>query len=161
ACRFRSTLRAFRHLPRDRTGAAPSEPLVNNGHKPIGRPLLCANCPATPCGSDQVAASLVVAFTTAGRLTNNLLPREGDMRIKAGFYLATATIPLVLGLAGPATQLCAQTPMSVAIDSNSIGGVVTSPNGPEAGVWVIAETRNLPTRFARIVVTDDQGRYVL
>ena len=31
------------------------------------------------------------------------------------------------------------------------------PNGPEAGVWVIAETTDLPTRFARIVVTDDRG----
>ena len=35
------------------------------------------------------------------------------------------------------------------------------PNGPEAGVWVIAETTDLPTRFARIVVTDDQGRYLV
>jgi hypothetical protein len=40
-------------------------------------------------------------------------------------------------------------------------GVVTGPNGPEAGVWVIAETGELPTRFAKIVVTDDRGRYVL
>ena len=39
--------------------------------------------------------------------------------------------------------------------------MVTGPNGPEAGVWVIAETGDLPTRFAKIVVTDDQGRYVL
>ena len=42
-----------------------------------------------------------------------------------------------------------------------IAGVVTGPAGPEAGVWVIAETRDLPTRFAKMVVTDDQGRYVL
>ena len=35
------------------------------------------------------------------------------------------------------------------------------PNGPEAGVWVIAETTDLPTKFAKIVVTDDQGRYLL
>ena len=35
------------------------------------------------------------------------------------------------------------------------------PNGPEAGVWVIAETRDLPVRFIKIVVTDDQGRYVV
>jgi hypothetical protein len=49
----------------------------------------------------------------------------------------------------------------VAIDPDDIGGVVTSSNGPEAGVWVIAETRDLPTTFTRIVVTDDQGRYVL
>jgi hypothetical protein len=50
---------------------------------------------------------------------------------------------------------------TVAIDADDIGGVVTGPNGPEAGVWVIAETTDLPTRFARMVVTDDQGRYVV
>ena len=50
---------------------------------------------------------------------------------------------------------------AIAIDADDIGGVVTGPNGPEAGVWVIAETRELPTRFIRIVVTDDQGRYVV
>src|SRR5215510_1464422 len=49
----------------------------------------------------------------------------------------------------------------VAIDPDDIGGVVTSSKGPEAGVWVIAETTETPTKFARIVVTDDQGRYVL
>ena len=47
------------------------------------------------------------------------------------------------------------------IDNDDIGGVVTSAKGPEAGVWVIAETTDLPTRFARMVVTDDGGRYVL
>src|ERR1700712_1577384 len=45
--------------------------------------------------------------------------------------------------------------------SDYITGTVTGPNGPEAGVWVIAETKDLPTRFARMVVTDDQGRYVV
>jgi hypothetical protein len=50
---------------------------------------------------------------------------------------------------------------AVRIDADDIGGIVAGPNGPEAGVWVIAETRELPTRFARIVVTDDQGRYVV
>ena len=49
----------------------------------------------------------------------------------------------------------------IAIDKDDIGGVVTSSKGPEAGVWVVAETRDLPTRFIRIVVTDDRGRYVL
>src|SRR2546427_2093334 len=49
----------------------------------------------------------------------------------------------------------------VAIDADDIGGVVTGPNGPEAGVWVIAETRDLPAKFVRIVVTDDRGRYLL
>ena len=50
---------------------------------------------------------------------------------------------------------------AVPIDANDIGGVVTSSKGPEAGVWVIAETTDLPTKFTKIVVTDDQGRYVL
>src|SRR5437879_13305563 len=49
----------------------------------------------------------------------------------------------------------------VTIGSTDLGGVVTSPNGVEAGVWVIAETTDLPTRFAKAVVTDDRGRYVL
>jgi hypothetical protein len=49
----------------------------------------------------------------------------------------------------------------VPIDNDDIGGVVTSAEGPEAGVWVIAETTNLPTKFTRIVVTDDEGRYLL
>ena len=48
-----------------------------------------------------------------------------------------------------------------AIDDDDVGGVVTGPNGPEAGVWVIAETTNLPTRLIKSVVTDDDGRYVV
>jgi hypothetical protein len=49
----------------------------------------------------------------------------------------------------------------VVIDADDIGGVVVSARGPEAGVWVIAETHDLPTTFRKIVVTDDSGRYVL
>lgn len=54
-----------------------------------------------------------------------------------------------------------QTATVVSIGSDDIGGVVTSRSRPEAGVWVIAETSDLPTRFVKIVVTDDNGRYVL
>src|SRR4029450_13054235 len=50
---------------------------------------------------------------------------------------------------------------AVRVDNDDIGGVVTGPNGPEAGVWVIAETKDLPTKFVKIVVTDDRGRYLL
>jgi hypothetical protein len=50
---------------------------------------------------------------------------------------------------------------SVAIDNDDIGGIVTGARGPEAGVWVIAETTNLPTRLIKSVVTDDQGRFVV
>jgi hypothetical protein len=49
----------------------------------------------------------------------------------------------------------------VNVGNTDIGGVVTGPKGPEAGVWVIAETTDLPTRFARIVVTDERGRYLI
>ena len=49
----------------------------------------------------------------------------------------------------------------VQIGATDIGGTVTGAAGPEAGVWVIAETTDLPTKFARIVVTDDQGRYLV
>ena len=48
-----------------------------------------------------------------------------------------------------------------AIDDDDIGGVVTSRFGPEAGVWVIAETTGLGTRFAKMAVTDERGRYVI
>ncbi|MEE2792057.1 MAG: carboxypeptidase regulatory-like domain-containing protein [Acidobacteriota bacterium] len=42
-----------------------------------------------------------------------------------------------------------------------IAGSVTSDNGAEAGVWVIAETTELETKFAKMVVTDDQGNFLL
>jgi hypothetical protein len=50
---------------------------------------------------------------------------------------------------------------TVTVGPTDIGGTVVSAAGPEAGVWVIAETTDLPTKFARIVVTDDQGRYLV
>jgi hypothetical protein len=81
------------------------------------------------------------------------------MRLKARLYLTVAAIGLASLLAAAPARLSAQT--AVAIDNDDIGGVVTGANGPEAGVWVIAETSDLPTRYAKMVVTDDQGRYVL
>src|SRR6185503_13693548 len=72
--------------------------------------------------------------------------------------LAVSLIAL-MGLAvGPSSG---QTGAGVAIDGDDIGGTVTGPKGPEAGVWVIAETTELPTKFAKIVVTDDRGRFVI
>ena len=50
---------------------------------------------------------------------------------------------------------------AVPMDPDDIAGVVTGPDGPEAGVWVIAETEDLPTRHIKIVVTDDEGRYLI
>jgi hypothetical protein len=66
-------------------------------------------------------------------------------------------------LAASAAHLSSQQKNAAAIhvDNDDIGGVVASVNGPEAGVWVIAETTDLPTKLVKIVVTDDQGRYVM
>ena len=75
-------------------------------------------------------------------------------------HLRYSALAVVVMLAWAGIWLSAQGG-EVAIDSDDIGGVVTSGNGPEAGVWVIAETTDLPTKFARIVVTDNQGRYVV
>ena len=68
------------------------------------------------------------------------------------FYFAAATF---------AGHLDAQQNATVNVKSDEIGGVVSSANGPEAGVWVIAETTDLPTRYIKEVVTDDQGRYLI
>ncbi len=84
------------------------------------------------------------------------------MSIKRGFYLCVAMLTVGAVLAGtPAPLKAQQRAAAVSIDANDIGGVVTSAHGREAGVWVIAETTDLPTRFIKIVVTDDRGRYVL
>ena len=76
---------------------------------------------------------------------------------------ALAALVLMVAIAFTAPIGAGQAPAStrVAIDGDDIGGVVTSAKGPEAGVWVIAETRELPTPFRRIVVTDDRGRYLV
>src|SRR5262245_7072260 len=82
------------------------------------------------------------------------------MRVRYAWMLGAAALALTALAGGKLSQPIAQTPI-VAIDNDDIGGVVTGPKGPEAGVWVIAETTDLPTRYAKIVVTDDQGRYVI
>jgi len=77
-------------------------------------------------------------------------------------YGSVTAAGLALLLFTSATSIRGQQPAAtVAIDNDDLGGVVTGASGPEAGVWVIAETSDLPTRFVKIVVTDDRGRYVL
>jgi hypothetical protein len=49
----------------------------------------------------------------------------------------------------------------VSAGRDDIAGVVTGAKGPEAGVWVIAETSELPTKFTKIVVTDDAGKFLV
>jgi hypothetical protein len=82
--------------------------------------------------------------------------------IRKNLFTSVAVVALAACLAAaPAPLHAQQAAQTVAIDTDDIGGVVTGPNGPEAGVWVIAETDELPTKYAKMVVTDDQGRYVL
>ena len=77
-------------------------------------------------------------------------------------HLQLAAVGVALILAGIVGSVgSAQAPRAVSVDADDIGGVVTGPKGPEAGVWVIAETTDLPTRLIKSVVTDDQGRYLL
>ena len=64
--------------------------------------------------------------------------------------LMAGTLALILG------------PTSNAQPSHGvISGTVQSNQGREAGVWVIAETTELPTALVKIVVTDNEGRFVL
>src|SRR2546425_10093572 len=85
------------------------------------------------------------------------------MRATRLLYLGVAAVGIAALIAACAAQMGGEqsTGAAVRIDNDDIGGVVTSAKGPEAGVWVIAETTELPTRFSRSVVTDDQGRYVV
>lgn len=79
---------------------------------------------------------------------------------KSLLYLGAAAAALTLPGAMAAMPAAAQD-AAVSIGATDIGGVVSGPHGPEAGVWVIAETTDLPTRMTRTVVTDDQGRYLI
>jgi len=80
-------------------------------------------------------------------------------RLKKAISALVTLAAVVVGVAISADSLAASA--GPKLKANEIGGVVTSVKGPEAGVWVIAETTELPTRFAKIVVTDDQGRYLI
>src|SRR5260370_30356401 len=82
------------------------------------------------------------------------------MITKRGLYSGAAAIALALGV-GPTSVSAQKSAAGVSMGASDIGGVVRGTNGPEAGVWVIAETTDLPTRMIRTVVTDDQGRYVI
>src|SRR6202045_3399485 len=85
------------------------------------------------------------------------------MKIKTRLNLSVAAVAVAAFMSAPSAQLRAQQPANPAIHvgANDLGGVVTGPTGSEAGVWVMAETTELGTKMAKMVVTDDQGRYVL
>jgi len=84
------------------------------------------------------------------------------MRMTRLLYSGVVAVGVALvWIAAPVMTAGQQTADTVRLDADDLGGTVTGANGPEAGVWVIAETNDLATKFAKIVVTDDRGRYVI
>jgi hypothetical protein len=82
---------------------------------------------------------------------------RSSVHLRVAAILTATVVVAAWGLTG-----IGQAPArGVAVDADDIGGIVTGAKGPEAGVWVIAETTDLPTRLIKSVVTDDQGRYLI
>src|SRR4051794_35983548 len=97
----------------------------------------------------QEAGNCQIAARTTQRDARGVTGgEEGPMRDISHFSLASV---VAFGLAAILPSLAD----AQQVGPKDIGGVVTGPSGPEAGVWVIAETSDLPSRFAKIVVTDD------
>jgi hypothetical protein len=80
--------------------------------------------------------------------------------MKHGIHTFTLALALGAGLTSAALPALAADP-SLKAGAAELAGVVNGPKGPEAGVWVIAETTDLPTKFTKVVVTDDKGRFLL
>ena len=83
------------------------------------------------------------------------------MKIGKRLSILAAAAALLAGVSVSAPAQQQSDTAAFKIGEKDIGGVVSSPQGREAGVWVIAETSELPTQFRRIVVTDDQGQYLI
>jgi hypothetical protein len=75
--------------------------------------------------------------------------------------IAVFGVAALLALPNGRTNARQSSGKEIRIHNNEIGGTVTSSKGPEAGVWVIAETTDLPTRYIKEVVTNDQGRFLI
>ncbi|HZA91616.1 MAG TPA: carboxypeptidase-like regulatory domain-containing protein [Gemmatimonadales bacterium] len=81
------------------------------------------------------------------------------MSASEGFLTLAAALAAILSAAPVYSPQPASS--TAPVGGGYLSGVVRSLNGPEAGVWVIAETTDLPTKYAKIIVTDESGRYVL
>ena len=80
---------------------------------------------------------------------------SGRTRVRLGMVSVALAAAVALFAALPSAEEAAEMP------EGYIGGIVESAAGPEAGVWVIAETEELETKFAKVGVTDDEGHFVL
>src|ERR1700751_4199644 len=76
-------------------------------------------------------------------------------------FLCGGLMALVAAVGAYPPNALSQAKRNIPPATGYITGVVRSDKGPEAGVWVIAETKDLLTNFIKIVVTDDQGRFLL
>src|SRR5882672_5859714 len=83
------------------------------------------------------------------------------MKVTGVISVVIVTAALLFAAGQPRLDAQQAADPAIRIGAADLGGMVTGPGGPEAGVWVIAETTDLPTKFAKIVVTDDRGRYVI
>src|ERR1700687_4233728 len=111
--------------------------------------------------SSGVGGKFVEVYVNDGWQARGLVGSNMNLRRKIlSYFTLIATAVAAVGVALISAPVQAQQ-AAVAIDSDDIGGAVRGPAGPEAGVWVIAETTELPTKFTKIVVTDDQGRFVI
>ena len=84
-----------------------------------------------------------------------------NIAVKSSKYFGIAVLAAICMAAWIGKSSGQQRPASVSVKADEIGGVVSSTKGPEAGVWAIAETTDLPTRYIKEVVTDDRGRYLI
>ena len=127
--------------------------------------------PDAPGGSPEgivadVDGNLYTSFTGGAALKNpsrssGWLKEKAIMTKRLLRVGIVAGVAVLVGASFTGMTACQTTPEAVQIDPDDIGGVASSASGPEPGVWVIAETTDLPTGFRKIVVTDDLGRYVV
>jgi len=78
--------------------------------------------------------------------------------LSVGLVSVGIVVLLTLSFGSPQAQ---QKDPAIRVGADDLGGTVASVNGREAGVWVIAETNDLPTKYTKIVVTDDRGRFLV
>lgn len=83
------------------------------------------------------------------------------MHRRTFFVAVLMALAIAAYLSSDKTNISAQQPAAPKFDGDDIAGVVASSKGPEAGVWVIAETTDLPTRYIKEVVTNDRGQYLI
>src|SRR6187402_1581524 len=83
-------------------------------------------------------------------VNSNKEPAMITNRLHASLVAASAATFVALSFASTS----ARQPSAIAVDADDLSGIVRSTKGPEAGVWVIAETTDLPTKYVKIVVTD-------